>query len=87
MRSGRPRRGAVLTKARRFHTQDKRVLRALLLIHARVRVERGELPAAADEKNTSADAERARLAARVLLGERAALEACVSVWQKAAAAA
>ena len=45
------------------------------------------LPAAADEKTTSADAERARLAARVLLGERAALEACVSVWQKAAAAA
>merc|ERR1712185_418601 len=31
------------------YAHDKRMLRALLLLHARVRVERGELPAAADE--------------------------------------
>ena len=35
------------TEANRAH--DKRVLRALLLVHARVRVERGELSAAANE--------------------------------------
>lgn len=41
------------------------------------------LPASAGGDD-SADAERSRLAARVMLGERAALEACVSVWQSVA---
>lgn len=35
----------------------------------------------------TAEAERARCAARVMLGERSALEACVSVWEKVRAAA
>ena len=35
----------------------------------------------------TAEAERARCAARGMLGERSALEACVSVWEKVRAAA
>lgn len=34
-----------------------------------------------------AEASRARLAARVLLGERNVLETCIAVWEKEAAAA
>ena len=41
-------------------------------------------PAAVDQSGDGVEAERARLAARVLLGERAALEACQSVWEKVA---
>jgi len=43
------------------------------------------LPAAADKTSDDPDDERARLAARVMLGERAALEATVSVWKAAKA--
>ena len=44
------------------------------------------LPDAAEQATGLAPAaERKRLAARVLLGERAALESCVAVWKEAAA--
>merc|ERR1719281_624854 len=56
-----------------------------------------ELPAAIDlapraasaesPASDSPEAERSRLAARVMLGERSALEACISVWEKAQGAA
>ena len=39
-----------------------------------------------DASRNSPEAERARLAARVMLGERSALEACAAVWERAAMA-
>ena len=39
-----------------------------------------------EASRNSPEAERARLAARVMLGERSALEACAAVWERAAMA-